>query len=94
MHVSEVIRATASERNLKGLERKRKRTIDFLEHLPHALNVVMIEEPRLWVLLVLLERDSERIGNIHALPVILPEQYTDYAPIRGTGGGARVVVCY
>ena len=35
------------------------RTVDLLEHLPHAIDIVVVEEPCLAVLLVLLERDGE-----------------------------------
>ena len=41
-----------------------ERTVHFLEHVIHALDVVVIEEPCLRVLLVLFERDTEGIGDV------------------------------
>ena len=35
------------------------RTVDLLEHLPHALDVVVVEEPRLAIFVVFLERNAE-----------------------------------
>lgn len=46
-------------------------TVNLLEHLPHPLNIVMIQEPCLGIFLVLLERDGERIGHIHSLAIVL-----------------------
>ena len=40
------------------------RTVHFLEHVVHALDVIVIEEPCLRVLLVLLERDTEGVGDV------------------------------
>ena len=51
-------------------------TIDLFEHLEHTLDIVVIEEPRLGVLVVLLERYPERVGDIDRLAVILTKQYT------------------
>ena len=50
-------------------------TIDFFEHFEHTLDIVVIEEPRLGVLVVLLERYPERVGDIDRLAVILTKQY-------------------
>jgi len=50
-------------------------TIDLFEHLEHTLDIIVIEEPRLGVLIVLLEGYPERIGDIDRLAVILTKQY-------------------
>jgi hypothetical protein len=68
------------------------RTVDLLEHLEHALDVVVVEEPGLRVLLVLLERDPERVRDVDRLPVVLAEQDADDALRRATRDGPRVVV--
>ena len=52
-------------------------TVHLLEHLPHPFDVIMIQEPRLRVLLVLLEGDTEGIGNVYRLAVILAEKDPD-----------------
>ena len=52
-------------------------TVHLLEHLPHPFDVIVVQEPRFRVLLVLLERDTEGIGNIYGLAVILTEKNTD-----------------
>ena len=54
----------------------------------------MVEEPRLGVLLVLLERDAKRVGNVHGRAGVLPEQDAHYALSRPARDRARVVVCY
>lgn len=46
-------------------------TIDLFEHLEHTLDIVVIEEPRLGILVVLLERYPERVGDVDRLAVIL-----------------------
>lgn len=50
-----------------------RRTIDFLEHLPHSFNIIVIEEPSLRILLILFEGNSEGVGDIHGLSVVLTE---------------------
>ena len=55
------------------------RTVDLLEHLPHALDVVMVQEPCLRVLLILLKGYAERVGDVDCLSGVLPEEDTDYA---------------
>lgn len=52
--------------------RTHRRTINLLEHLPHSLDVIMVEEPCFWVLFVFFEWYRKRIGNIHAFAIILP----------------------
>lgn len=37
----------------------------------------MVQEPCFRVLLVLLERDAKRIGNVYGLAVILTEKHAD-----------------
>jgi hypothetical protein len=49
-----------TDEKLEQRKGEKELTVDFAEHLPHALYVVEIEEPRLWVFLVLLERDLEQ----------------------------------
>ncbi|SRR5258708_10118414 len=68
-------------------------TIDFFEHLPHAFDIIMVQEPSFAIFLIFFEGDSEGVGNIHGFSVILPEENTDdtlaCCPSRCTG----VVVC-
>ena len=54
-------------------------TIDLFEHLEHTLDVIVVEEPRLGVPVVLLERHAERVGDVDRPPVVLPEQHADDA---------------
>ena len=46
-------------------------TIDLLEHLPHALDIVMVQKPSFWILLVLFKRNAERVGDIDGFPIVL-----------------------
>lgn len=48
-----------------------ERTVHLPEHIIHAFNVVVVEEPGLWVLLILLERDTEGVGDVDSLAVVL-----------------------
>ena len=57
-------------------------TVDFLEHLPHPFDVVVVQEPCFRIFLVLLERDTEGIGNVYRLAVILTEKDTDDTLVR------------
>lgn len=52
-------------------------TVHLLEHLPHPFDVIVVQEPRFRVLLVLFERDAEGIGNVDGLAIILAKKYTD-----------------
>ena len=54
-------------------------TINLLEHLPHPLDVVVIQEPCLWVSLVFFEGDTKGVGDVHCLAVVLAQEDTDYA---------------
>ena len=49
----------------------RKRTVDFLEHLEHRLDIIVVQEPRLGIPIVLLERHTERIRDVDRSPVVL-----------------------
>ena len=60
---------------LQSRQAGKKLTIDLFEHLEHTLDIVMIEEPRLGILVVLLERYPERVGDVDRLAVILAEQH-------------------
>ena len=73
---------------------RNSRTVDLLEHLPHALNIVVVEEPRLAVALVLLERNAERVGDVHGRAVVLPQQHANDSLCGAFGDGTRMVVCY
>jgi hypothetical protein len=53
----------------------------------------VIQKPRLAVLLVLLERNSKRIGNVYSLSIVLPEEHPHHAFGGVARDGARVVVC-
>lgn len=64
------------------MERYASRTIDFLEHFGHVFNVIVIQKPCLWILLVLFKRNPKRVGNVDCLAVILAEQDTNY-PLVG-----------
>ena len=52
-------------------------TVHLLEHLPHPFDVIVVQEPRFRVLLVLFERDAEGIGNVDGLAIILAKKYAD-----------------
>jgi hypothetical protein len=52
-------------------------TVHLLEHLPHPFDVIVVQEPCFRVLLVLLEGDTEGVGNVYRLAVILTEKDTD-----------------
>jgi hypothetical protein len=73
-------------------DRRDSRTVDLLEHLEHALDVVVVEEPRLAVLLVFLERDAERVRDVDRLPVVLAQEHADNALVRCASDGASMVV--
>ena len=68
------------------------RTVDLLEHLPHALDVVVVEEPRLAILVVLLERDTERVRDVHRRAVVLAEEKAHDALAGAARGRARMMV--
>ena len=70
------------------------RTVDLLEHVPHSLDVVVVEEPCLWVLLVFLERNAERVRDVDRLAVVLSEEHADYTLRGALCYGPLVVVCY
>ena len=70
------------------------RTVDLLEHLPHAVDVVVVEEPRLAVLLVLLEGDTEGVRDVDRAAVVLPQEDTDDAFAGASRYRAGMVVCY
>lgn len=72
--------------------KNKKRTVDLLEHLEHRLNVVVVQEPRLGVPVILLERHAERVGNVDRLPVVLPEQHADDALRRAARDAACMMV--
>lgn len=57
------------------------RTIDLLEHGKHVLEVVVIQEPYLWILVILLERQRKAVRDIHNPCRTLLE--------AGEGGGRR-----
>ena len=69
-------------------------TVDLLEHFPHALDVVVVQEPSLWVLLILFEGYTKGIGDVDCLPVILPQKDTDYAFIGSSRDRPRMMVCH
>ena len=73
---------------------KNLRTVDLLEHLPHALDVVVIEEPRLAILVVLLERDTERVRDVHRRAVVLPKENAHDAFAGAARGRACMMVRY
>lgn len=54
-----------------GQMKVHEHTIDFLEHLPYILNVVVIQEPGFAVLLLLFEGYGEGICHIYGLPIVL-----------------------
>ena len=62
-------------RNSTSRRGKAVLTIDLFEHLEHALDIVVVEEPRLGVLVVLLERNPERVGDVDRLARVLTEQH-------------------
>lgn len=51
------------------------RTIHFLEHLKHTLDVVMVQEPRARIALILLKWYSKTVCHIDRLTMILTEQH-------------------
>ena len=69
-------------------------TVNLLEHLPHPLDIVMIQIPRLWIFLVFFKGDTERVGDVDGLAVVLPEEDADYTFGGGTSECAGMVVCY
>jgi hypothetical protein len=50
-------------------------TIDFLEHLPHALDIVVVQKPRLWILFILLKRYAKGVSYVDRLAIVLTQQY-------------------
>ena len=54
----------------------------------------MIQIPRLWVFLVFFKGDTERVGDVDRLAVVLPEEDADYTFGGGTSECAGMVVCY
>ena len=69
-------------------------TIDLLEHLVHPLDIIMVQEPRLAILLVLLKRDAKRVRHIDRLSIILPKQHTNHTFCGVPRYSAGMVVCY
>ena len=57
-------------------------TVNLLEHLPHAFDIIVVQEPCFRVLLVLFEGDTEGVGNVYRLAVILTEKDTDDTLVR------------
>ena len=55
--------------------RDKLRTVDFFKHREHPLNIIVVEEPCLWVTFVLFKGDPERVGDVDCLAEILPKQY-------------------
>lgn len=55
----------------RAADRQAVLTINLFEHLEHTLDIVVIEEPRLSILVVLLKRDPKRVGDIDRFAVIL-----------------------
>ena len=70
------------------------RTVHLLEHLVHPLDIIMIQEPRLRILLVLLERDPKRVRYIDRFAVVLPQEDADDSLGGVPRDGAGVVVGY
>jgi hypothetical protein len=68
-------------------------TIDFLKHIEHALDVIMVQEPRFAVLLVLFEGYTERVGDVYSFSVVLTQEDTYDSFVGVTGDGAGMVVC-
>ena len=67
-------------------------TIDLFEHLPHAFNVVVVEEPCLRVPFILFKGYSKRVRDVDCLAVVLPEQHADDPLRRALRHGPRMVV--
>lgn len=70
------------------------RTVHLLKHLIHPLDIIMIQEPRLRILLVLLERDPKRVRYIDGFAVVLPQEHADDSLGGVPRDGAGVVVGY
>lgn len=77
-----------------GRSNEARRTVDLFEHVVHALDVIVVEEPRLAVLFVLLEWDTERIGDVDGLDVVLSQEDADDPFCRVAGDRSGVVVCH
>jgi len=86
-HQKRFIRRTADRP-----DRQAVLTIDLFEHLEHTLDIVVIEEPRLGILVILLERYSKRVGDVDRLAVILTKQYAHDTFRRAARNAARVMV--
>lgn len=54
----------------------------------------MVQEPRLRILLILFERDTEGVGDVDGLAVVLPKEDADDPLLGVPRDGAGVVVCY
>jgi len=54
-------------------------TIDFLEHLPHSFDVIVVKKPSLRILLVFFKWYTEGIGDIDSLAMVLTEKHAYYA---------------
>ena len=70
------------------------RTVDLLEHLPHAVDVVVVEEPRLAVLLILFKGDTEGVRDVDRGAVVLTQEDTDDAFAGASRYRPRVMICY
>lgn len=66
--------STLTPTQCKKTKQRNSRTIHLLKHLEHPINIIMVQKPRLRVLLVLLERDPERVRHIDRLAVVLPQE--------------------
>jgi hypothetical protein len=69
-------------------------TIDLLEHIKHAFDIIMVQKPRFTVLFILFERDTKRVGDIYYFAVVLPKEDANDSFVRVAGDGTGMVVCY
>jgi hypothetical protein len=67
-------------------------TVDLLEHLPHAFDVIMVQKPSLAILLVLLEWYPKRICDVYRFAIVLAKKDTDHALCGIARHGSCVVV--
>ena len=57
-------------------------TVDLLEHLPHAIYIVVVQKPSFRILVILLKWNTEGICDVDGLPVVLSKEDANYAFIR------------
>jgi hypothetical protein len=69
-------------------------TIDLLEHLKHALDIIMVQKPRFAIFFILFEWNTKRIGNVYYLAIVLSKKDANDSFVRVAGDGTGVVVCY